>query len=273
MTHKMLLTQLPDEILSIIVQAADRDLKTLSSLSLVCRTLLPVVREHMFTVVNVRAFEEACMRPYFVHITELQIGKPDIAAYARDAVDCRFIPMLSSCALPKLRSLHIINNYRWFYVDAHPALYETLSTLTSVTGLTLSGPASFVDLQHFQTIVCSLPNLVQLSLDYISFNSSWKRKLPEGYTQVAERTPLLSSVRPKLSTLSMIPLHYPEAVAEWLGSGPSKHSLSTLCILPDSLLPYTVFKYFGPNIQHLHLPLINFDRQKRKRMFTLHSGP
>lgn len=92
MAHKMLLTELPDEILSMIVQAADRDLKTLSSLSLVCRALLPVVREHMFTMVNARALEEACMRPYLVHITELQIGKPDIAAYARDTADCRFIP-------------------------------------------------------------------------------------------------------------------------------------------------------------------------------------
>ncbi|KAL1941332.1 hypothetical protein VTO73DRAFT_7149 [Trametes versicolor] len=255
MAHKMLLTELPDEILSMVVQAADRDLKTLSSLSLVCRALLPVVREHMFTVVNARALEEACMRPYLVHITELQIGKPDIAAYARDTADCRFIPLLSSCVLPKLRSLHIINNYTWFYVDAHPALYETMLTLTSVTGLTLSCKAFFVDLQHLQTMVCALPNLAQLSLGFISFDFSTNRDTPEGYTQVAERISPLTSVRPKLSTLSMIPSLYSDAVAGWLGSGLSKHSLSTLCIPPNSMFPYIVLQYFGPNIQHLHLPL------------------
>ncbi|EIW54575.1 uncharacterized protein TRAVEDRAFT_23587 [Trametes versicolor FP-101664 SS1] len=251
-------SMLPDEILVLIVKAVDRDLKDLENLALACRALLPAIREELFTTVNVCALRETYMRPYFGRIEELRIEEPNPSS--NDVMKGRLVPYLDLHALPKLKSIHFSNLCVGFFIWMSTDVYCGLSALTSVTTLALSGCVCFVHLRHIQTLICSLPNLSELSLqDAEYFPSSWTRnlKLPEGFKQLADGVSSEMAVRPKLSNLSVATsiTAVTDDVAGWLASGPSKESLTTLVVTRWSNSPSSVLRHFGTNIEHLSIPL------------------
>ncbi|OJT02235.1 hypothetical protein TRAPUB_7262 [Trametes pubescens] len=259
-------TALPDEILVLIIQAVDRDLTDLQNLALACRTLLPVIREELFSIVNVCALQEPCIRPYFNCISKLRIEEPN--PVSDDAANGRFVPYLDPHALPRLRSLHFNGLGVWFFVKMPTALYQALSSFTSVTTLALSGSVYFVNFRQIRTLVCSLPNLSELSLREVGY-IPWRGSMPEGYDQWADG--LSDITGPRLSRLTIAPSSTTDDVASWLAFGPSKDSLTTLVVPPRSNAPHYVLKYFGPSIEHIGIPLNG--QGSKPSAYTLRRSP
>lgn len=245
-------TELPDEILVLIVRAVDRDLTDLRNLALTCRALLPVTREELFSesIVNVCALLEPHIRLYSDHITKLRIEEP--SSESNNVANGRFVPYLDPHALPRLTTLHFNGLNTWFFVEMPTSFYQALSSLTSVTTLAL-GSVYFVNFRQIQTLVCSLPNLSELSMRDVGY-IPWAGDMPEGYDQWAEGLSEITT-RPRLSRLTIAPSSATDDVVPWLASGPSKDSLTTLVVPHRANTPQKVLNHFGPNIEHLDIHL------------------
>ncbi|KAH9889551.1 hypothetical protein C8Q73DRAFT_793750 [Cubamyces lactineus] len=253
----MLLT-LPSELVMVIVRALGGNVRALRNVALTSRALLPVAREVLFEVVNLRALNRTCIQPYFSAINELRIvgtihgmacvlSKPPVAL------------ILYPHAFPKLKSLCFIDAGQLFYMRMPLSFLTAVTRLTALTELTLSG-ATFVQLGHIQSLICSLVRLSRLSLSNVEFSQdvftiSTYAPLPGHIASVA-------AIRPRLSHLSIAPVNSTTAsaeVAQWLGRGPSRDSLTTLVVPHLSEAPYVVLNCFGPNVEHLRMPLRELD--------------
>lgn len=256
----MLLT-VPTEIIIAIIRALDRDTQALKNVALVCRALLPVVREELFEVTNERVFEQPYMLPYLGHIVELVIGGGPILSLNR-YLDSHSASCLQTQFLPKLKAIRFVAAHPVFYVRLPPELYTSLASLTAVTELTICW-ASFHNLFHAQALISALPNLSCLSLKEVKF-FEWSPALQSRLSLVIFSYPSAASVRPRLTRLSVAPSPESSASAEivaWLGQGPSAESLRTLVVPYQSPAAHAVLGHFGSTVEHLQMPLRELDSQ------------
>ncbi|KAI0325314.1 hypothetical protein GY45DRAFT_1330454 [Cubamyces sp. BRFM 1775] len=253
----MLLT-LPSELVVGIVHALDGDVKALRNVALTSRVLLPIAREVLFEVVNLRALNRTCIQPYFSAIKELRIvGTIQGMACALSKPPTSLI--LYPQAFIKLKALRLIDAGQLFYMRIPLSFLTAVTRLTALTELTLSG-ATFVHLGHVQSLICYLDRLSRLSLRNIEFCQD--TITISTYTPLPVRIAPVAAVRPSLSHLSIAPLNSTTAsaqVAQWLGSGPSRDSLTTLVLPHLSQAPYVVLNCFGPSVEHLCMPLRELD--------------
>lgn len=257
----MLLT-LPTEIIIYIIRALDGDTQTLRNVALVCRALLPVVREELFAITSERVLEQPYMRHHFSHIVELVIGGGPVLSLRRH-LDSHAASCLQSQPLPKLKAIRFVNAHPVFYFRLPPELYTALESLTAVTDLTLCW-ASFHNLSHAQSLICALPHLKCLSMKDVKFFEGGPASQSPFLLSIISHPCSAASTRPRLTRLSVAPPPRSSGSAEivaWLGQGPCAESLCTLVVPYQSFSAHTVLGNFGSTVEHLQMPLRELDSQ------------
>ncbi|KAI0656716.1 hypothetical protein C8Q70DRAFT_1056311 [Cubamyces menziesii] len=253
-----MLLALPNELVVGIVRALDGDVKALRNVALTSRALLPIAQEVLFEVANLRGLHRTCIHPYFSVINELRVvGKVEgmVCAISKPPASLILYPH----AFPKLKAIRLIYVGRLFYMRMSLSFLTAVTRLTALTELTLCG-ATFVNLGHIQSLIRSLARLSRLSLSNIEFAQDM---FPTStYTPLPGHIPAVAAIRPKLAHLSIAPTNSTMAsaeVARWLGSGPSRDSLTTLVIAHLSEAPQVVLDCFGSSVEHLRMPLRDLD--------------
>ncbi len=257
----MLLT-VPPEILIAVIRALDRDTRALRNVALVCRALLPIVREELFAVTSERVLEQPYMHPYFKHIIELVIGGRPILSLRR-YLDLHSAYCLQTQPLPKLKAIRFVTAHPRFYATLPLELYTALASFTAVTELILCW-ASFYNLSHAQSLICALPNLSCLSLKEVKFFEGPQTLQSLFLLDIINSPCSAASTRPRLTRLSVVPSPRSSASAEivaWLGMGPSAESLRTLVVPYQSITAHVVLGHFGSTVEHLQMPLSDLDSQ------------
>ncbi|KAI0759387.1 hypothetical protein BD413DRAFT_487888 [Trametes elegans] len=245
-----MLMSLPVELIMAIVRGLEGDVEGLRTVALTCRDLLPIAREELFAVINVRAVEEGYMQVHLQHVVEVRTGR----AVSPTAEEHRLLSGLPLRTLPKLRALGFVCLSPIFYIRLTPGLFSALGQLTSVTTLTLSRP-SFLHLWHAQSVICALPNLSRLGLREPVFESF---SLPLTYDgPLSRRFAATATRRPQLAFLSLAPAEdgAGEEIAAWVGQGPSGRTLATLVVPYHAVRPHVVLREFGPSVVRLSMPL------------------
>ncbi|KAI0672603.1 hypothetical protein C8Q78DRAFT_971659 [Trametes maxima] len=282
-----MLSTLPTEILVEIVRAMDRDIPTLKSVSLVCRALLPVVHEELFTAVNMHILDSR-HSPHHSLFQEIFLRGDPQDTVTSITTGYRFCQAAAEPGhFPKLKELHLVDLPILFYQHLRPKFFHALASSLSITGLTITNSV-FIDLPHVQSFICALPNLMRLALCNAVFVSSVYHKAPASMPSFneVEFNRDISSIalaRPRLSRLTISPtVNWPSTdacpeIAQWLGLGPSADSLTTLIIPHLSRNPHVVLRRFGPTVEILSMPLrdleysSNFDDNYFGRYTNLHS--
>ncbi|KAI8974025.1 hypothetical protein BD414DRAFT_539941 [Trametes punicea] len=248
----MALTSLPNELLIAILRAVDRDLQTLRNVALASRDLLPVAREQLFRIINIRALEQLYMLPYFgyvEHIVESRLGQ----LVLENLFTTRYFqPDL----LPRLQGIHFIGSKMVCYTKDPSLLVSLSERFTSISELSLLRVV-LPCLSDLQYLICSLPGLSQLSLKQVdvleNLTDLHPRPFPEGLSGA-----LSATIEPQLSRLIIGPSRYVSGLADlaaWLGRGPSASSITSLVLSRHSQLPRAVLGHFGPSVRQLSLPL------------------
>ncbi|KAI0629091.1 hypothetical protein C8Q77DRAFT_334867 [Trametes polyzona] len=257
-----MLVKLPIEIVILVVHRLYNDVEALRNTSLVCRDLLPFVREELFRVMSAYALKEEYMHSYYPLVHEMQLVEPIPPKRGSQVDDSpnpdRFVQYLRSGILPNLQAVNFIDISPWFHIGVHLTFFANLSLLTSVTTLTLS--CLFLkDLQQAQMLICSFSSLTSLSLKMVRFSGSafvFPSYVRTDYTLIE-----LATTRPRLTRLAVMPEFLPgdgtSAILDWLVNGPSRRSLTTLLVPYETESPGAVLKRIGPsiNIEHLSVPL------------------
>ncbi|KAI0349939.1 hypothetical protein OH77DRAFT_1431503 [Trametes cingulata] len=249
-----MLLSLPSELLDAVVRAlaSERDVQDLRSVALVCRALLPIVRQELFKVLHVCAVYQPYMRPYFEHVVELRISEP-----VNDPMDLSllrsfyFVPFLTPTSFPKLTALHCTSLDKSFFRQFPRRFLDALVSISSVTALTLSH-AWFRHPMQPKMLLSALPNLSSLSL------ADFEVILGVGAPAPNWPSPT-TLIHPRLSRLSIQPSVWSNAsthLCEWLADGPAAESLAELVVTDERGLPCTgILRHFGPSVRSLALPL------------------
>ncbi|KAI0629092.1 hypothetical protein C8Q77DRAFT_334861 [Trametes polyzona] len=260
-----MLTRLPIELVALIIRALYRDVDALCNASLASPVLLPLIREELFRVMNVRALKEDYMRPYFPLVAQMQLVEALPSKASRHSTMMRqmmgtyqrpddFLQFLDEHTLPNLKVVNLVDVNPMFQYRMSPDLFAKFSQLTSVTNLTLSN-VFFRYLRQAQALICSLPNLISLALKMVNFSGSAILIDAMGNNPLA-----IATTRPRLTHLAvMSPTPGTIAIVEWLATGPSRQSITSLVVphgsQPDTTYPDASFRFFGPSIEHLSVPL------------------
>lgn len=256
-----MLTTLPSELLLQIVGSLVHDLQALQSVAPLSHRLLPIVRQELFRVMNIRALEHEYMGPYLCLVRELRAGprfktRPDL-------LDRRFLHKLNGRTLPELRalSLHGIDFSRTTRVYKED--WDALGALASVTELSLSR-VIFYDEFDMMTLIRAFPNLAALSLDCVEVppdsemldRSSHHAPIALDRANAGRELHTMTEPRPRLSKLSLDWGFMVLQALWWLAwHEPGRMPLSTLTIAPSAIGADLIILQFGPTVVRLATPL------------------
>ncbi|KAI0640506.1 hypothetical protein C8Q79DRAFT_921686 [Trametes meyenii] len=257
-----MLSKVPTEILIKIIRALDRDVPTLKNAALVCRGLLPVVHEELFTAVNMHVLDGRRESPHHGLFKELFLRGDPRDTVTPITTGYRFCQAAAQPDhFPKLKYLHLVDLPVLFYQYLRPKFFHALASSVSITGLAIANSV-FIDLRHVQSFVCALPNLRRLAICNVAYVYYHNTPTSMPAFNDAHFNRHLSSVaplRPRLSQLIMSPsrtsTRAPAEIAQWLGLGPSAGSVTTLTVPYLSRGPHIVLRHFGPEVEVLSMPL------------------
>lgn len=227
----------PDELLLRIVGHIAHDAQALRTAALLSRPLLPIVRQELFTVMNLLALEHECMQPY-LHLTHTLCvtGKPR----SQYSPDPHLPPTLSTLSLPELKTLRF-DDVNFATTDL--AYLEPLYALGVYSTITILSFSRVVVVSAFALldIISDLPTVTTLSLDRVTlqhrhhgYAGPTKHALPP---MAAPRLTHLihnrtAATHTRLSSLSIDGEMLSVVVARWLNEGPTSESLTTLRFFP-----------------------------------------